>query len=144
MAGATIRRKLAALASLFDHLLESNAIAGGNPVHRVKRPRIESNACKTPALGDHQAKALLEAPDESTLKGLCDRAIFAVLLYHGLRREEAALLQVSDIQDRRGIQHLQIHGKGERCGTCLCTQLPPDALISTWQAQGISNATSQR
>ncbi|EGH05197.1 MULTISPECIES: tyrosine-type recombinase/integrase [Pseudomonas syringae group genomosp. 2] len=112
LAGATIRRKLAALASLFDHLLESNAIAGGNPVHGVKRPKIESNEGKTPALGDHQAKALLEAPDESTLKGLRDRAMLAVLLYHGLRREEAAQLQVSDIQERRGIQHLKIHGKG--------------------------------
>lgn len=112
LAGATIRRKLAALASLFDHLLESNAIAGGNPVHGVKRPRIESNEGKTPALGDHQAKALLEAPDETTLKGQRDRALLAVLLYHGLRREEAALLQVSDIQERRGIQHLKIHGKG--------------------------------
>ena len=37
LAGATIRRKLAALASLFDHLLDSNAVAGGNPVHGVKR-----------------------------------------------------------------------------------------------------------
>ncbi|GAO94168.1 hypothetical protein PSA5_15645 [Pseudomonas syringae pv. actinidiae] len=36
----------------------------------------------------------------------------AVLLYHGLRREEAALLQVSDIQERRGIQHLKVHGEG--------------------------------
>ncbi|MFA0965252.1 tyrosine-type recombinase/integrase [Pseudomonas amygdali] len=112
LAGATIRRKLAALASLFDHLLDSNAVTGGNPVHGVKRPKIESNEGKTPALGDHQAKALLEAPDESTLKGLRDRAILAVLLYHGLRREEAAQLQVSDIQERRGIQHLKIHGKG--------------------------------
>ncbi|NAT57416.1 tyrosine-type recombinase/integrase [Pseudomonas syringae] len=112
LAGATIRRKLAALASLFDHLLDNNAVAGGNPVHGVKRPRIESNEGKTPALGDHQAKALLEAPDESTLKGLRDRAMLAVLLYHGLRREEAAQLQVSDIQERRGIQHLKIHGKG--------------------------------
>ncbi|KPB50660.1 Phage integrase family site specific recombinase [Pseudomonas coronafaciens pv. oryzae] len=112
LSGATIRRKLAALASLFDHLLDSNAVTGGNPVHGVKRPRIESNEGKTPALGDHQAKALLEAPDESTLKGLRDRAILAVLLYHGLRREEAAQLQVSDIQERRGIQHMKIHGKG--------------------------------
>lgn len=63
-------------------------------------------------MGDHQAKALLEAPDESTLKGQRDRAILAVLLYHGLRREEAAQLQVSYIQERRGIQHLKIHGKG--------------------------------
>lgn len=112
LAGATIRRKLAALASLFDHLLESNAVAGGNPVHGVKRPRIETHEGKTPALGDHQAKALLEAPSPNTLKGQRDRAILAVLLYHGLRREEAAQLMVDDIQERRGIRHLQIHGKG--------------------------------
>lgn len=112
LAGATIRRKLAALASLFDHLLENNAVARGNPVHGVKRPKIETNEGKTPALGDHQAKALLEAPEAATLKGQCDRAILAVLLYHGLRREEAAQLMVADIQERRGIKHLRIHGKG--------------------------------
>ncbi|WP_159420276.1 tyrosine-type recombinase/integrase, partial [Pseudomonas syringae group genomosp. 3] len=81
LAGATIRRKLAALASLFDHLLENNAVAGGNPVHGVKRPRIESNEGKTPALADHQAKALLDAPPADSLKGLRDRAVLAVLLY---------------------------------------------------------------
>jgi site-specific recombinase XerD len=112
LAGATIRRKLAALASLFDYLLENNALAGGNPVHGVKRPRIESNEGKTPALGDDQAKRLLEAPDADTLKGLRDQAILAVLLYHGLRREEAAQLQTVDLQDRRGIKHLRVHGKG--------------------------------
>lgn len=112
LAGATIRRKLAALASLFDHLLESNAVAGGNPVHGVKRPRIETNEGKTPALGDHQAKALLDAPDPGTLKGRRDRAILAVLLYHGLRREEAAQLMNGDLQERRGIKHLQVRGKG--------------------------------
>lgn len=112
LAGATIRRKLAALASLFDHLLDSNAVAGGNPVHGVKRPKIETTEGKTPALADHQAKALLEAPDPSTTKGLRDRAILAVLLYHGLRREEAARLTVQDILERRGIKHLRVHGKG--------------------------------
>jgi site-specific recombinase XerD len=112
LSGATIRRKLAALASLFDHLLESNAVAGGNPVHGVKRPKIETNEGKTPALGDYQAKALLDAPDVTTLKGLRDRAILAVLLYHGLRREEAAMLRFGDIQERRGVKHLQVHGKG--------------------------------
>lgn len=112
LAGATIRRKLAALASLFDHLLENNAVAGGNPVHGVKRPKIETNEGKTPALGDHQAKALLDAPDPGSIKGRRDRAILAVLLYHGLRREEAAKLMVADIQERRGIRHLQICGKG--------------------------------
>ncbi len=112
LAGATIRRKLAALASLFDHLLENNAVAGGNPVHGVKRPRVESNEGKTPALGDDQAKSLLTAPDGWTLKGIRDRAILAVLLYHGLRREEAAQLMTNDLQDRRGIKHLKVRGKG--------------------------------
>jgi site-specific recombinase XerD len=112
LAGATIRRKLAALASLFDHLLESNAVAGGNPVHGVKRPRIEINEGKTAALGDGQAKLLLNAPDVLTLKGLRARAILAVLLYHGLRREEAARLMTGDLQERRGIKHLQVRGKG--------------------------------
>jgi site-specific recombinase XerD len=114
LAGATIRRKLAALASLFDHLLENNAVAGGNPVHGVKRPKIETNEGKTPALGDDQAKRLLEAPDTETVKGVRDRAILAVLLYHGLRREEAARLTLSDLVERRGIKHLRVHGKGKK------------------------------
>lgn len=112
LSGATQRRKLAALSSLFDYLLDRNAVAGGNPVHGVKRPKLETTEGKTPALADHQAKALLEAPDPTSLKGQRDRALLAVLLYHGLRREEAARLQVDDLQQRRGIQHLQIHGKG--------------------------------
>lgn len=112
LSGSTIRRKLAALASLFDYLLDRNAITGGNPVQGVKRPRIESNEGKTPALGDHQAKALLDAPAPASLQGLRDRAVLAVLLYLGLRREEAARLTVQDIQERRGIKHLRVHGKG--------------------------------
>jgi site-specific recombinase XerD len=114
LAGATIRRKLAALASLFDHLLENNAVAGGNPVHGVKRPKIETNEGKTPALGDDQAKRLLEAPDTESVKGVRDRAILAVLMYHGLRREEAARLTLSDLVERRGIKHLRVHGKGKK------------------------------
>lgn len=111
LAGSSIRRKLASLASLFDYLLESNAVAGGNPVHGVKRPVIESNEGSTPALGDHQAQQLLDTPDAGTLRGQRDRAILAVLLYHGLRRDEAARLQVKDLHDRRGIRHLRVLGK---------------------------------
>jgi hypothetical protein len=35
----------------------------------VQRPRIEINEGTTPALGDHQTKALLDSPDVTTLKG---------------------------------------------------------------------------
>jgi integrase/recombinase XerD len=113
LSGASIRRKLAALSSLFEALCEANAVQG-NPVDGVKRPKIASSEGKTPAIGDHQARALLHAADVVTLRGLRDRALLATLLYHGLRRAELCALRVADIQERRGVRHLQVHGKGSK------------------------------
>jgi len=113
LGGATIRRKLAALSSLFESLCEANAVQG-NPVDGVKRPRIDSQEGKTPAIGDAQARALLAAPDPSTPHGLRDRAMLATLLYHGLRRAEMCALRLGDLQERRGVRHLQVHGKGSK------------------------------
>jgi integrase len=110
-APATIRRKLAALSSLFEHLCEANAVSH-NPVKGVKRPKAEMNEGKTPAIGDGQARALLNAPDPETLKGKRDRAILSTFLFHGLRREELCGLNVRDVQLRRGVQYLRVHGKG--------------------------------
>jgi site-specific recombinase XerD len=112
-APATIRRKLSALASLFDYLCEANAVQF-NPLRGVKRPKVNANEGKTPAIGDGQARALLNAPPADTLKGKRDRAILAVLLYHGLRREELCQLKVKDLQPRRGVMHLRVHGKGDK------------------------------
>ena len=49
-----------------------------------------------------QAQTLLNAPDITTLKGLRDRAILAVLLGCGLRRSEAANLTFTHLQQRDG------------------------------------------
>jgi integrase/recombinase XerD len=68
---SSIQRKLAAIASLFDHLCEVNAVSH-NPVRGVKRPKVDNNEGKTPTLGDGQARALLEAPPADTLKGKRD------------------------------------------------------------------------
>lgn len=114
LTAATRRRKLAALACLFDYLIERDPRHTRNPVHGIKRPRTESYEGKTPALSSAQAKLLLDAPNLQSAKGLRDRAILAVLLYHGLRRQEVALLKICDLQIRDGIQHLRIQGKGGR------------------------------
>jgi integrase/recombinase XerD len=112
--GTTIRHRLAALSSLFQYLCDRNAVTH-NPVKGVKRPRAESDEGKTPALGDHQARKLLVAPDEKSLKGKRDRAILATLLYHALRREELCKLRVRDFKhERRGVAHLKVSGKGEK------------------------------
>jgi integrase/recombinase XerD len=83
-------------------------------VKGVKRPKVESYEGKTPALGDHQARKLLEAPATDTLKGKRDRAILSTLLYHALRREELVMLKVQDIHERRGVKHFRVHGKGRK------------------------------
>jgi integrase/recombinase XerD len=112
--GTTIRHRLAALSSLFQYLCDKNAVAH-NPVKGVKRPRTETDEGKTPAIADHQARKLLVAPAEKSLKGIRDRAILATLLYHALRREELCKLTVRDfMHERGGVRHLRISGKGEK------------------------------
>ncbi len=110
---ATIRRKLSALSSLYDYLCEHNAVTH-NPVKGVKRPKSNSNEGTTPAIGDAEARALLDRPDATTLKGKRDRAILATLLYHGIRREELCTLRVKDLENRQGVAHLRIFGKGSK------------------------------
>ena len=53
-------------------------------------------------LSQRQAQALLSAPDITTLRGLRDRAILAVLLGCGLRRSEVAALRFTHLQQRDG------------------------------------------
>jgi integrase/recombinase XerD len=111
---ASIRRKLSALSSLFEYLCERNAIAG-NPVDGVKRPMTNNNnEGTTPALGEAQARTLLDAPPKDTLKGLRDRAILAALLYHGIRREELCRLCVRDIETREGVKAFPHSGQGRQ------------------------------
>jgi len=114
LAGSTVRRSLAALSSLFEYLCEKNAVTH-NPVKGVKRPRAESGEGKTGALGDHQARQLLTAPEADTVKSKRDRAILSTLLFHALRREELCRLKVMDFRNmRRGVPHLMINGKGDK------------------------------
>jgi integrase/recombinase XerD len=112
LGGATIRHRLASLASLFEYLCEKNAVTH-NPVKGVERPKTESGEGKTPAIGDHQARKLLDAPDDDTIKSKRDRAILSTLLFHALRREELCKLKVRDFRHaRKGVPHLRVSGKG--------------------------------
>jgi integrase/recombinase XerD len=112
LGGSTIRHRLASLASLFEYLCDKNAVTH-NPVKGVERPKTESGEGKTPALGDHQARKLLDAPQDDTIKSKRDRAILSTLLFHALRRQELCKLKVRDFRHaRKGVPHLKVSGKG--------------------------------
>jgi site-specific recombinase XerD len=110
--GSTIRHRLASLASLFEYLCEKSAVTH-NPVKGVERPKTESGEGKTPTIGDHQARELLAAPDQDTIKSKRDRAILSTLLFHALRREELCKLKVRDFRHaRKSVPLLKVSGKG--------------------------------
>ncbi len=92
---STVRRRLAALSSLFTHLVKFGA-ADANPVRDVERPAINRREGMTAAFSQEQARAILDAPDPETVQGLRDRAILSVGLQVGFRRAEIASLKVGD------------------------------------------------
>src|ERR1700676_3850663 len=90
-------RKLAADAA--DNGLLAPELAQG--ISRVKS--VKSTGIRVGNwLSQKQAQALLSAPDITTVAGLRDRAILAVLLGCGLRRSEVAALTFAHVQQRDG------------------------------------------
>lgn len=112
-AASTVRRRLAALSSLFKHLVRHNA-ASRNPVADVTRPNINREEGSTLAFSKAQARRLLDAPLADTVAGLRDRAILSVGLQVGLRRAEIAALKVGDIHQNRGFDALRLTRKSGR------------------------------
>jgi site-specific recombinase XerD len=109
-AASTVRRRLAALSSLFKHLVRYG-YAEKNPVSEVERPAINRREGSTLAFSKADAAKLLDKPDEKTLEGLRDRAILAVGLQVGLRRAEIASLIVGDLHQNRGYDSGRYSGR---------------------------------
>jgi len=112
-ASSTIRRRLAALSSLYKHLVRHDH-ALRNPAGEVERPAINRDEGVTAAFSKAQARQMLDFPDENTIAGLRDRAILSVGLQVGLRRAEIAALKVGDLHQNRGYDSLRVTRKGGR------------------------------
>jgi site-specific recombinase XerD len=112
-AASTIRRRLAALSSLYKHLVR-HGHAARNPVGEVERPAINRDEGATLAFSKAQARKVLDAPPENTIAGLRDRAILSVGLQVGLRRAEIAALKIGDLHQNRGYDSLRVQRKGGR------------------------------
>ena len=112
-AASTVRRQIAALSSLFKHLVR-HGTATRNPVVDVNRPTINREEGSTAAFSKAQARRLLDVPALDTVAGARDRAILAVGLQVGPRRAEIAALIVSDLHQNRGLDALRVTRKGGR------------------------------
>ena len=107
----TVCRRLAALSSLFNHLVEQQLVAT-NPVHKVKRPSVKQDTGVTAAFDRTQAKKLMDAPEGNSIEALRDRAILSLLLQAGPRRAEIAKMRVKDLHTNKGYPSLRSVRKG--------------------------------
>lgn len=100
---ANINQRLSAIRKLAREAAENGALpeATAQGILRVGGIRQEGRRAGN-WLTRTQAEALLDAPPRDTLKGLRDRAMLAVFLGCGLRRQELATLTLAHIQQRDG------------------------------------------
>ncbi len=93
-------------------LLDAEELARLNDVERVRGSRLPPGR----ALSLEEVKALIEAAgrDVRRWRGRRDAALVAILYCAGLRREEAARLQLADLDEREGRLRVRVLGKGNK------------------------------
>jgi integrase/recombinase XerD len=80
---------------LFDWLVNGQVVPV-NPAHSLRGPRHSVSKGVTPVLSSEEATALLTSMDTSTILGLPDRAIIAVMTYTFARVSAVLALNVED------------------------------------------------
>ncbi|MCI6012426.1 MAG: tyrosine recombinase [Firmicutes bacterium] len=97
-ARATVNRKLAAIRTWFQYLVEEGRISR-NPALDIKSPKIERKEIEY--LSVEEVERLMEVPDHSP-KGIRDRAILELLYATGIRASELIALEIDDVNVRMG------------------------------------------
>jgi site-specific recombinase XerD len=129
----TALRRLAFEAAEND-FLPSDIAASISRVKGVKRHGLKLGSWLTIV----QADDLMNVPDGSKLKGKRDRALLAVLIGCGLRRDELARLVVKNVQQRAGRWIIvDLLGKGGRVRSVPMSNACKAALDLWTQAAGI-------
>lgn len=106
---STIARKLATLRSFYKFCLRRNYVAA-HPLASIRTPKQEKRLPKYLELD--QINKLLSTPDDGTLLGARDKAMFEVLFSTGLRVSELVDLNFTDVDFVA--QTLRVRGKGKK------------------------------
>jgi integrase/recombinase XerD len=121
-AASSTARRLSALTGFYRHLVEHDLLAA-NPAAPVRRPRVDPDHTATVGLDRDQARAFLAAADaDPGPAGLRTAATARLLLHLGLRVDELAAADTTDLGHDRGHRVLTVTRKGARRATVV---LPP-------------------
>jgi len=111
LARPSVQRKLSAVRSFFQWLLEQGRI----DVHPGRSMRQARVGRRLPgALEIKEVTSLIDAPDVSTHAGRRDRAMLEVMYSAGTRAAETVGLDVDDVDLERGVARVRGKGRKER------------------------------
>lgn len=120
---STVARKLATLRSFYKFCLRRGYVKI-HPLATIRTPKQEKRLPRYLELGE--INRLLSTPDDTTLLGARDRAMFELLFSTGLRVSELVDLNFGDIDFSQKV--IRVRGKGKKQRT---TPVGPTAAAAT-------------
>ncbi len=94
-AAPTVKQHLAAIRQLFDYLIVTQ-VTETNPATAVRGPSYSVKVGKTPVLDEDEARNLLDSIDTTSVVGLRDRAVIAMMTYTFARIGAVVAMNVED------------------------------------------------
>jgi len=136
LAAPTVKQHLACIRMLFDWLVTGQVVPS-NPAHAVRGPRFSVSKGVTPVLSSEEASALLGGMDVSTVVGLRDRAIIAVMTYSFARVSAVVRLAVEDYFPQKKRWWLRLREKNGKLSEMPCHHKLEAYLDAYIEAAGI-------
>lgn len=113
----TVKLHLAVIRTLFDFFV-SRQVMPLNPALSVRGPKHVVKKGKTPVLIASEARQLLDSIDCTTIIGLRDRAIIAVMVYSFARVSATIGMNVDDYYPQGRRMWFRLHEKGGKHHEC--------------------------
>ncbi len=107
----TVKQHLATIRKLFDWLIVGQ-ICSYNPAQAVEGPKISARKGSTPYLDEDSASEFLNSIDVSTIIGLRDRALIALMTFSFARIEAALQMNIEDYYQLGKKWKINLHEKG--------------------------------
>jgi integrase/recombinase XerD len=134
----TVKQHLACIRMLFDWLVIGQVMAT-NPAHCVRGPRHSVSKGSTPVLSSEEATALLAGMDVSTVVGLRDRAMIAVMTYTFARVGAVVALTVEDYYPRKKRWWLRLREKSGKVNEMPCHHKLEEYFDACIKAAGVTD-----
>jgi integrase/recombinase XerD len=137
VAKTTVKQHLACIRMLFDWLVTGQVIPS-NPAHAVRGPRYSVSKGTTPVLSSEEARELIRGIDTSTLVGLRDRALIALMTYTFARVSAAVSIKVEDYYPQKKRWWVKLREKNGKRNEMPCHHNLEEYLDAYIEAAGIA------